>query len=136
MPIHHCLRRRALLDYAREAAARKIGHESWYALLLSAGNPSKAVETLKVNLPESIVGWEGPTGDFVDFIVSSHTVTREQGNMAAHEFHRNKILRALDMDTTDDKTRLQSLVSFVDAEDGWWRMGDAEGDAVLEGGEL
>jgi hypothetical protein len=75
-------------------------------------------------LPESIKGWKGSVGDFVDFITSGTTATRESGNCAANNYFKGKILKAVYADRSTDRSCLEQVVEFVDDVDGWWKEGN------------
>ncbi|RPA75847.1 hypothetical protein BJ508DRAFT_331760 [Ascobolus immersus RN42] len=141
VPVHNSLRNRGLVDYARDAIAKKVGggkYKSWNDLLEDKGR-SAAVNAMKRAMDTEVVeGWDGSNDEFVNFVVARTTAAREKGNCAAHNFSRKEVLKAVSMDTSADRPKLQVVAQFVDREDAWWE-GTGE-DALLEeieeGGEF
>ncbi|RPA84932.1 hypothetical protein BJ508DRAFT_303322 [Ascobolus immersus RN42] len=136
VPVHNKLRKRALLDYARDAASQRLGYKSWFDLLETKGWTG-ALNALKFDLDEPVPGWDSRI-DFVNFIVLGTTFTREEGNRAAHNYRQNKILKAVRLDTTSDKANLETIVRVVDEWGGWWNGPENEHyllSDVEEGGE-
>ncbi|RPA84530.1 hypothetical protein BJ508DRAFT_303639 [Ascobolus immersus RN42] len=122
----------SLLDLSRDAAVqaalspahRKV-YRSWRELKRSKG----AAEARRITLDglhrnhkdHPIPGFATPE-DFLEFLETAFGL-REVGNLAAHNYRKDKILAALVGLPEEKKGQLAHLVEFLNNMDGWWEGG-------------